>query len=47
MTSFRFEILPGYPGQVDETQATGVRDQVEALATFQADMRALRGHLPQ
>ena len=37
-----FEVLPGYPGQVDETRATGVRDQVKALAAFQAEMRALR-----
>ena len=41
-----FDVLPGYPGPVDETQFTGVRDQVEALASFQADMRALRGMPP-
>ena len=37
-----FEVLPGYPDQVDETKATGVRDQVDALAAFQAEMRTLR-----
>ena len=41
-----FDVLPGYPGPVDETQFTGVRDQVEALASFQADMRALRSMPP-
>ena len=37
-----FEVLPGYPERVDETRATGVRDQVEALAAFQAEVRTLR-----
>jgi hypothetical protein len=41
-----FDVLHGYPGEVDETQATGVRDQIEALASFQAEMRALRGMPP-
>jgi tetratricopeptide (TPR) repeat protein len=41
-----YEVLPGYPGQVDEGRASGVRDQIDALATFQAEMRALRAMPP-
>jgi hypothetical protein len=37
-----FDVLPGYPSDVDESKATGVRDQVDALGTFQAEMRTLR-----
>jgi len=37
-----FDVLPGYPGPVDENRAAGVRDQVEALAAFQSEVRALR-----
>src|SRR5262249_8121913 len=35
-------LLPGYPGTVDARQAAGVRDQVDALAAFQAELRTLR-----
>jgi len=45
-TSPVFELLPGYPGPVDPSRAAGVRDQVEALATFQGDVRAARGAAP-
>jgi len=41
-TSPVYELLPGYPGTVDARQAAGVRDQVDALAAFQAELRALR-----
>jgi Tetratricopeptide Repeats-Sensor len=37
-----YELLPGYPGDVDENRASGVRDQFEMLSVFQAEMRALR-----
>jgi hypothetical protein len=37
-----FDVLPGYPGPVDESKATGVRDQIEALAAFQGQVQALR-----
>ena len=37
-----YEVLPGYPADVDEAKATGVRDQVDSLAAFQARMRTLR-----
>ncbi|SAL27799.1 tetratricopeptide repeat-containing protein [Caballeronia humi] len=36
------ELLQGYPGKVHESCATGVRDQIDALEAFQADMRMLR-----
>ncbi len=35
-----FEVLRGYPGKVDETTVSGVRDQIDALAAFQAETRA-------
>ena len=41
-TSPFYEALPGYPGAVDEKTRAGIRDQVETLAFFQAEMRALR-----
>jgi hypothetical protein len=37
-----YEALPGYPQTVDERTRAGIRDQVEMLAAFQAEMRALR-----
>ena len=41
-----YEALPGYPQSVDDTTGAGVRDQIEALAAFQAQMRALRAMPP-
>jgi tetratricopeptide (TPR) repeat protein len=37
-----FELLRGYPGEVDDASATGVREQIDALGAFNADMRTLR-----
>lgn len=37
-----FELLHGYPGDVDESCATGVSEQIGALEAFNADMRTLR-----
>jgi len=41
-----YELLKGYPGKVDESCATGVRDQLDVLEAFQADMRTLRAMPP-
>jgi hypothetical protein len=41
-TSPVYEVLPGYPGNVDPARASGVRDQIDALAAFQAELRAFR-----
>ncbi len=41
-----YEALPGYPENVDDTTRAGVRDQIEALAAFQAEVRALRAMPP-
>lgn len=37
-----YEILPGYPSQVNHSRATGVKDQIQALAEFQGILRGLR-----
>lgn len=42
-----YEVLPGYPADVDEAKATGVRDQVDSMAAFQARMRTLRTMPPE
>jgi tetratricopeptide (TPR) repeat protein len=41
-----YEALPGYPEGVDDATRAGVRDQTQALAAFQAQMRALRAMPP-
>lgn len=37
-----YEILPGYPSHVDPSHATGVKDQIQALADFQGKLQGLR-----
>ena len=37
-----YESLPGYPSNVDSARATGIKDQIQALADFQGKLQGLR-----
>lgn len=37
-----YEILPGYPSSVNPSHATGIKDQIQALADFQGKLQGLR-----
>lgn len=37
-----YQVLPGFPSNVDPGRATGIKDQIQALADFQGKLQGLR-----